>query len=506
MTDCSGCGRSGVNRNYTARGLRLNRLFHGSVDPEEGSPGRGVDNFACDIPSPDLTPDWFMKLRSPLALLFLAALAIRAAAATALYVLYGEAGFMINDSAEYLGLATRGGPQNQFMPAYLLFLQAHFALFGPSVVWPILSQLIVDSGTCLVVARFAGCIAPRLALPAGWFFAINPVQITMATLILTETVFVFACALTLWAIVHWLRTPGWTAAGLIGAATGFGIAVRAMLVPWTLVLPLVLVFVAVAARRFDRFVLGHAVLAALLAFAIQTPVLLANHERFGGWGLTAQGGDYAMGWLVPLVLEAKDGTPHGEGARMMAERFADVFDPGNHANPFDRSRAMTRAAFDTLGELGPEAIVKAWTYGAAINLLSPAVILATPVRALPRTGFYDTPGDSKLGKIVAFLFRNDNPAYAWVLLIAGLGTLTCRVIQLCGAWRWLRVGTSGNRFLLASGLLCLAWIVFVLAINGPVASAKYRAPIEPALAILFAFGWSRRPLMDDRSPPPSADL
>ncbi len=437
-------------------------------------------------------------------LIFIIALALRTVVTAVLFAWHGEAGFLINDSFEYLGLARSGVDQDQFMPTYILFLTVHLHLFGPSVIWPILSQLIIDSMTCVVIAHLAFAMHRNLGVTAGLFAAINPVQIVVATLILTETLFVFACALALWATVRWLRSPGWSTAAAIGVAIAFGISIRAMLAPWALVSPIVLLIVAAAARRLDRRVVGQAVLVALLAFAIQAPVFVANHARYGGWGLTAQGGDYALHWLVPLVLEAKDGTPHAEGARLMDERFADVVDRANHANPFDRSRAMTRAAGEALRELGPGPIAKAWAYGAAINLLSPAVILTTPVRDLPRTGFYDTPGDSKLDKIVSFLFRNDNPAYGWVLLIAVLGTIIFRAIQLRGAWRWLRSGFSGDRFMLASGLLFAAWIGFVLAINGPVASAKYRAPLEPAFAVLFALGWSRRSSAANRfTAPPS---
>lgn len=430
-----------------------------------------------------------------LLLIFGFALTVRAAVAGIVYAWHGESGFLINDSAEYLGLARSGQAQDQFMPTYLVFLWVHLKLFGPSVVWPILSQLIIDSATCVVIACLASAIDRGLGRTAGIFAAINPVQIVIATLILTETLFVFASALVLWAVVRWLRAPSWISAGTIGVAVGFGISIRAMMAPWALALPVVLLIVALAARRLDRHVVGHAVFAALLAFALQSPVLLANHDRYGGWGLTAQGGAYALGWLVPLVMEAKDGTPHSEGARLMNQRFADVVDPANYDSPFDRSRAMTRAAGEMLRELGPAAVAKAWIYGAAINLLSPAIILTTPVRDLPRTGFYAAPGDSKLEKIVTFLFRNDNPTYGWVLLISALGTIACRAIQLPGAWRWLRAGFTGNRFLLATGLLCAAWIGFVLVINGPVASAKYRAPLEPALVILFAMGWSRQSIV-----------
>ena len=38
-------------------------------------------------------------------------------------------------------------------------------------------------------------------------------------------------------------------------------------------------------------------------------------------------------------------------------------------------------------------------------------------------------------------------------------------------------------------LLLLGWIAFILLINGPIASAKYRLPIEPAMGIFFAQGF-----------------
>ena len=293
-----------------------------------------------------------MPFRSCL-LIFVCALLVRAAGGGVLFLWFGESGFLISDSFDYLDHAASGRDQTQFMPIYLLFLSAHMSVFGSSVVWPILSQIIIDSATCVVVARLAADLDQGLGIPAGLFAVVNPVQIVMATLVLTETLFVFACALALWATVRWLRSPNWSTAGAIGLAIGFGISVRAMLLPWALVLPAVLVIAAVLAGRFSRGLVGQAVFATLLALVIQTPVMLSNHDRYGGWGLTTQSGAYALLWLVPLVLEAKDGTPHADGARMMNQRFADLTDPAALSNPFDHSRAMSRAALGVLHELGP---------------------------------------------------------------------------------------------------------------------------------------------------------
>jgi hypothetical protein len=429
------------------------------------------------------------KARVPprsLALMFALALGLRLIVAIALYLGGGADAFLIADSGDYLAIARGELASTQFMPLYPWFLRAHVAMFGPSPVWPVMSQLVVDSATCVVAARLAAVLDARLALPAGLLAAINPVQVVMATLVLTETVFVFFCALALWAAFEWLRAPRWQWSAAIGLAVGFAILTRAMLVPWALGLVVVLMIAARVLGPLTRARAGQAVLAAAVALAIQVPVVLDNHARHGGWGLTAQGGTYALLWVVPLVMEAKDGTPHAEGARQMQERFAALLDAPAERDPYGHSRALSRAAFGVLAELGPVPIAKAWAIGAAINLFAPAVILTQPVRTLPRTGFYATPGRTKLDKVRAFLFENDNPLYGWVLLAAAVGTLAWRAVQALGLWRGVRAAIAGDRVLGAALVLLMVWIGYILAVNGPLASAKYRAPIEPALMVLAA--------------------
>ena len=84
-------------------------------------------------------------------------------------------------------------------------------------------------------------------------------------------------------------------------------------------------------------------------------------------------------------------------------------------------------------------------------------------------------------------------------MVAAVLTLAMRAGQLLGLWRLL---FAGDRLRLAAALLLLAWIGFVLAINGPVASAKYRAPAEPAFAVLLAAALVRR--RPPFTPPPAA--
>ncbi len=191
--------------------------------------------------------------------------------------------------------------------------------------------------------------------------------------------------------------------------------------------------------------------------------------------------------VAPAVLEAVDGTPHVEGARIMQARYEKEIGGPQSANPFERSAQMSGTAWHAIGDLGAGAIVKAWLTGAAITLFSPAVILSPPVNNLPRTAFFDMPGKSKWQKMSAFLFDNDNPTYGWVLLLGFFVHVAVRAAQLGGFARGIFVQTSREVPTLL--VLMALWMIYILLVNGPIASPKYRLPIEPFTVILSSFGF-----------------
>ena len=101
---------------------------------------------------------------------------------------------------------------------------------------------------------------------------------------------------------------------------------------------------------------------------------------------------------------------------------------------------------------------------------------------LPRTGFYDTRAvRSRQG--LQFLFRSDNALYAWIVLPGIAGLAIVRIVQLVGLFAALRMARHRADD--------AAWTLggYILAINGPVASPKYRFPIEPVLAVLTGAGY-----------------
>ncbi len=434
-------------------------------------------------------------------ILFAAALAVRLAYTAIHYAALGPDGLMAPDSYHFLSSAASFveaaragalhgwdwlGPDTGLMPMHLWLLSAAMVVTGDTgPLAPAMVQGAMDAATCVVVARIASTFDRGLAATAGWFAVFTPTLVVMSGLTLNDTMFLLACALALWAALSWMRRGSWRWALILGAALGLAAMTRVVIVPWALAILGYLGLVAAWRGRLAWRNAAQLAVALVLAVALFSPIPARNYDRFDALALTSQSGTHLLLWVVPLTMEVRHGLPHEAGASKMLRQYAERADAEDAKNPFRRSAAMASLGIEVLGELGARAIIKAWAYGAAINLFTPAVTLAPAAARLPRTGFYATPGESKLAKMRNFVFDNDNPLYAWLLGLGILGVVAARAVQFAG----LLAGLSRDPDTLFGYLLLLAWIAFILLANGPAASPKYRLPIEPALAVFFAVGF-----------------
>ncbi len=432
-------------------------------------------------------------------MIFLAATAIRWSYDIALFATMGREGLMGADSHGYLRNAQEMasnalsgnlhgwawvGSDLGVMPMYPSFLALNIAIFGDfAPLTAVLEQGLVDAGTCLLIYRLARSIDSRIAVPAAIAAAINPTQIVLSGILYTDTLFVFFVAIFLCAAVSWLRNPSWPAAIVLGFGLGLAALDRIVIAPWVPVLAVVLLTMwSIIGRIQLRHVAQVAAAGAIFLLCI-SPILLRNVTQYGSWSLTTQGGMHLAAWIAPLVREGKDGTPWERGSKEIAMRKVERYGRGP-TNPFVQSSQFAEIGREELRKLGLAAVAKAWAMGAAINLAAPAIIISPPIAQLPRTGFFATKGETVLGKIVNFLFRSTNATYAWALLLGIAGVIVIRLIQLVGFYAILR-----ERKNWPIAILLVLWVGFILAANGPIASPKYRLPIEPVMCLLTGAGY-----------------
>ncbi len=441
--------------------------------------------------------------------LFLIALAVRWGYIAVVYGLFGIDALTGPDSQGFLHLARAFaesvaagkvagwdwlGPSYSVMPLFTwaITLPAAFARDLTALAF-VMGQGIFDAGTCVIIVGIARMVAPRAALAAGYAAAFTPTFIVLSGLVYTDTLFAFFATAALYAALRWLAAPAWDWALLLGAALGLAALIRVGIAPWALLLGL---FLAAAAliRRARLAQLASLIGAGAVVAACLAPMLARNVSLHGAWSLTPQSGVHLAYWVFPLVKEFTDGTPRETTTKTNDARIAARFGPMPTNNPFAVSERYSAFAQEELAKLGFGAIARGWAYGAAINLASPAVVHVPPVSGLPRRGFYDTPGGTFWEKLQAFLFGSGSTLYAWFLMLGLLGVAAFRIVQIVGVFALMRRGAN-----LAGLLLLAGWCLYILALNGPIASPKYRLPIEPVLAVLTgaglvsAFGRRRSP-------------
>jgi hypothetical protein len=385
------------------------------------------------------------------------------------------------------------------MPLYPLLLGGIEHLFGDAPRIVAILQAVIDAGTCALIAALGALIAPLVGLIAGILAALSVTLIVFSTQILTETVFLFLFTLMLLAGGRFLRHPTNGLALLTGFAGGVALATRPAVAPLlAAAIPVVLV-VALVQRRGLAAALAAALLFAAGAAAPIAPVWLRNVIHYGSFGLTAQTGHHLAYWIVPLVIERADGTPYPTSVDRMealyrqraqtmlcTPRKLDCTTEGDlnaRTNPFERAAVKSEVAHEVMARLPLAAYAKAWLEGMTVNLAAPALLIDPRVRALPKPSFYNTPGASLREKARAYLF--DDPGAYQVLLIVGLfAMLPFLVLEATGFVMLARTLPWAAVF--AGGVLA-----YFLLLNGPVATPKYRLPMEPVLIVLAAIPLAR---------------
>jgi Dolichyl-phosphate-mannose-protein mannosyltransferase len=385
------------------------------------------------------------------------------------------------------------------MPLYPLLLGGIRHIFGDDPRMVAILQAVIDAGTCALIAALGALISPLVGLIAGILAALSVTLIVFSTQILTETASLFFFTLMLLAGARFLRHPTNALAIIAGLAGGIAAATRPAVAPLlAAAVPLVLV-IALMQRRGFAAALAAALLFAVGAATPIAPVLLRNVIHYGSFSLTTQTGHHLADWIVPLVTERADGTPYQNTVDRMEALYAQraqttlcaprklecsaEHDLNGQTNPFQRAAVKSEVAREAMARLPLSAYAKAWLEGMVVNLASPALLIDPRVRALPKPSFYNTPGASLWEKTRAYLF--DDPAAYQVLLIVGLVAML-PILMLEAAGFVMLARTLPWAAVFAGGVLA-----YFLLLNGPVATPKYRLPMEPVLIVLAAIPLAR---------------
>jgi hypothetical protein len=151
--------------------------------------------------------------------------------------------------------------------------------------------------------------------------------------------------------------------------------------------------------------------------------------------------------------------------------------PRQPLNPFHSSTVYSELARETLAVQPVSAIAKAWAIGAVKTVATPALLHDQRVRGLSNASFHSTSGS--LPQRVWQYLADNTPSYRFVAVVTMVGAASASILQLFGAVIWFRQARLRWSF-------GAAIVMYFMVLNGPVADAKYRLPMEPVLIVATA--------------------
>lgn len=405
-----------------------------------------------------------------------------------------------SDSGKYLRIAqalwlTGTAPQTERLPLYNYFIAAVFKVVGAANLRAVVTvQAVFDAFSVMGIALAARAFARELVIPAAVVAAIIPNFVVHSSSILTENVFLllitFGLAALLWAVKSERTLILLAAAGIM-----FGLTLLTRL---TLTyLPFFLVPALIFALRTERHLPWSQCIALSLVVPVvmalmASPLLISNYMHYGYLAMSSQPGGHLLFWVYGCLATPWPCADRGGVAATVAPIAAEYVRAlgVESANPFAASVVMKNLAVQRILELPFWQIAFGIAWGAFRNLM--------------QTGFYEVftqfhqaptflsamHAPSFLGRIREFVLVNWSNPFMALWVVSQVTLVVCRAIQILGA----ATGLSNARFR-ALTMLLLVLIVYILALNGPIADPKYRIPVEPALIILFALGLTYNPLM-----------
>lgn len=411
-------------------------------------------------------------------------------AATADSAIYIGIGHGVAETGEFVRkYVDHYEPVTERVPLYPAFLAIFFTFFGDNLTFPLLIQCVLDAVTCILVGLIARELRPELFVLAGGLAACNLNMAVHATLILTDTLFLFLFTASLLGLVKYAVRPSWGPIFVAGAALGLAILTRPLAYYFW---PVLIVFAAavpvVHGVSFRKTVLLAGV-GALTVGLIVGPLLARNLLVYGYPQLVSQGGAGALEWYVPLAFQYATGENTDTVIRreqVEVERIlAQEPDIERRDNPFFVSKVQVEVAARELDRLNAFQIAYAWAGGALLNLFTPSLSSWPVLVEMKRPRFFETPGRNFADKAMNFLFHPDNRLYVFTVIPAIAFTLVSRLACAVG----LACGLFGKRIPRLAVWVILSAAGFVLVITGPlVSAARYRLPLEPVLIVFLALG------------------
>ncbi len=372
------------------------------------------------------------------------------------------------------------------LPIYGSIFGLFTLLFGKfSIAAMLFFQVVIDSVTVVLFYKIAGIFSSKVAWLIGLITIFNTNLIVHSGLILTDTLFIFFLTLFLLNYLKILKNESMKS--LIWAFFFLGLATLVKPITQFLIYcaPIYLMLFLFSKKK-PKKAISFLILSILTSQILISPWLFRNHQKYGAWEFTSQKGVNIMSWYLPLIRSYSKGSSWESEVAITRLEFEDFIDRKGISldglNAFEISAHQVEAGKELLLKEKPLNILNAWIRGSVLNIFAPGITSAALLVNMKRPGFYNSKGDSFLGKLFNFLFHRDNRLYLFLMIPSVAGLLIFRFLQVLSVYE---LG-KGSRLYFGASLFMFCYLLYFLALTGPVVNAsRYRLPIEICFALIL---------------------
>jgi 4-amino-4-deoxy-L-arabinose transferase-like glycosyltransferase len=438
---------------------------------------------------------WIIQLT----LAFVAALLIRGW----VFVTVGkdERKFYTYDSSEYVILAQNliqyGAfsqdtsppltPDTVRTPIYPLFIGAGLMLYGENFSIVILLQILLGS----LSAVFTYFLAQKLELPAfagliaAWIVSLDPVSILLNNRLLTETLFAFLLISGAWSLAIFRRDNDTR----ILAIAAFLISLSALTRPIAQFLPIALLplIIAMLKDRSPRVVVVNSFVFLCICGALMFSWGYRNYRLSGQFSLSTISDINLIYYRARAVLAEAENISQDEAKEKLITEIETIAREKNLSRP-EISALERKRALQIFSQYPVETVVML-VKGAGRLLIDPGYTIICTMLDTTSVNYECFPGESTmldagiLDKVMG-KFTAMNFAQRFALIWGGVLIGAIYLGLVFGAMHLI---SKKDWFALSLLLILIAY--FVLLSAGGEANYRFRAPIQPYLAILAGIGY-----------------
>lgn len=366
-------------------------------------------------------------------------------------------------------------------PLYPLFVSFHYAVFGPRPWIVLLSQILLNTATCILLfVMIRRLLNSKVAVYASLFFAVNPFFILYSVYLFSDILFAFLCVTAAYffsmAILKGFGPGSYSQIFL--SALFFGLA--ALVRPVAQYIPVFIIGILfILLRREVVKAIGLSAAFAVVFLLVISPWSIRNALNYGNFSLSTSGAyNLLILYVTPMEMEKRGRSFDAVEEDLYQEAKSLMIQDGlvpDELNGFEKSKYWKDLAVQYMAR-NPIGFIKQYMLGifrSFANLVTSGYADMLQLRNDYNEKKFDLRAHPNIFDLVRAWFTRKTGGEIFLGIVIGFYLLisyVCLSVGLFAAWN------QSNRAFL---FFCVVMALYFILITGTAGLARFKLPAVP---------------------------